>query len=122
MTEVITPVAVERRLIDLGAELDKTTDYLIDAEHKYSNAKTAWEINSAKARMQIRQRALEKGVKITVSELEDESLLRCQDELMALNTTDATVKAARASVTRVRTQIEIARSVGTSVRTSLGSV
>jgi len=34
-----------------------------------------------------------------------------------VNTAEATVKSARANATRIRTQVDIARSVGTSVRT-----
>ena len=36
-----------------------------------------------------------------------------------LNIVEARVKASRANVNRIKTQVEIARSIGTSVRTSL---
>jgi hypothetical protein len=36
-----------------------------------------------------------------------------------LNSAEATVKAARANAQRIRTQVDIARSIGTSVRASL---
>jgi hypothetical protein len=110
---------IERRLIDLGKELDDATVFLTDAEHDYMKAKAAYEVASAKWRMTIRAKALEKGVKITVAEVDDESLLRCQDELTVHYTTEATVKAARANLNRIRTQIDIGRSLGTSVRASL---
>ena len=111
---------VERRLLQLSKELDESTDDLGRAEMSFMTAKSAWEINSARARMQIKARVLERGGKATVGEIEDEALLRCQDELMALNTSEGMVKAARGNNSRIRTQIDIARSIGTSVRTSMG--
>jgi hypothetical protein len=66
--------------------------------------------------MSIKDRAAKGGYKVTVAEVEDEALLRCQDELLALNGAEAVVKAMRANMVRVRTQIDIARSLGTSVR------
>ena len=119
MSEIITPMAVENRLKNLGIELDAAYSGLVGAEQGYMKAKSAWEINSAKARMQIKASGLERGVKLTVSEIEDEALLRCQEELMALNTSEAVVKGARANISRVKTQIDIARSIGTSVRSSI---
>ena len=119
MAEIVTPAAVERRLVTLSQELDAAHEQLVTAEHTYMSAKSAWEINSAKARMGIKHSAAEKGVKVTIAEVEDEALMRCQDELMAYNTSEAVVKAARGKMARVRTQIDIARSIGTSVRSSI---
>ena len=119
MAEIITPVQVELRLKNLGVELDESHEELVKAEKAYMDAKSMWEINSARARMTIKQRALDRGVKVTVAEVEDEALLRCQEELMALNTSEAMVKAARANNQRIRIHIDIARSIGTSVRTQM---
>jgi hypothetical protein len=38
---------------------------------------------------------------------------------MQIAIAEASVKAARANATRIKTQVEIARSIGTSVRTSM---
>ena len=119
MNRVITPSDVENKLIALSKEYDEAHVQLEQAEISYANAKSLWEINSARARLTIVSRALDSGRKITVQERDDEALLRCQEELMALNTADAVVKAARANATRLRTQIDIARSVGTAVRAAL---
>lgn len=119
MNRVITPSDVENKLIALSKEYDEAHSQLEQAEIGYANAKSLWEINSARARLTIVSRALDSGRKITVQERDDEALLRCQEELMALNTADAVVKAARANATRLRTQIDIARSVGTAVRAAL---
>lgn len=120
MPEIITPAQVERRLIDLSKEYDESHESLVSAEKGYAKAKTEWEIESAKARMQIKRRALEAGNKLTVSEIEDEALLRCQDQFMALNTSEAILRAERANAARIRVQADLARSVGTLVKSALG--
>ena len=119
MKDVITPVHVERRLRELGAELDHATTRCEEAEFTYVKAKTDYDLSSAKERMAMRDRALERGSKVTVQEIEDHALLRCANQYTDLNIAEATVKAARANVSRIRVQIDIARSVGTSVRASL---
>ena len=116
---VVTPVHVERRLLQLSKELDDASQQLHQAEHLYMESKTAYEINAARARMQFKQHAIHRGVKVTVQEIEDESLIACTNELTALNTSEAIVRSARSNVARVRTQIDIARSIGTSVRASM---
>lgn len=119
MSAIVTPAQVEQRLLTLSREYDASHKELEEAELKYANAKSLWEINSARVRLSIRAKAIDAGRKLTVQEIDDEAMVRCQDELMALNTCEAIVKAARANATRVRTQIDIARSVGTSVRAAL---
>lgn len=116
---VVTPAQVEKRLIDLGNEYDEAHKALENSEMKYASAKTLWEVNSARCRLGIRAKALESGRKMTVQEIDDEAVVRCQDELLALNTAEAIVRSARANSNRIRTQIDIARSVGTSVRAAM---
>ena len=116
---VITPAQVEQKLVQLSREYDEAHKDLEEAEMGYASAKSLWEINSARARLGIAARALENGRKITVQERDDEALVRCQDELVALNNSEAIVRAARANAQRLRTQIDIARSVGTAVRAAL---
>jgi hypothetical protein len=116
---VITPVAVERRLFQLGKELDSAHDDLHSAELEYMLSKNACEIALAAARMKLRKRHLEAGVKITVQEVEDQALLQTQDEQMRLAVAEATVRSARANNARIKVQIDIARSIGTSVRASM---
>lgn len=119
MTDVITPMQVERRLLQLSKELDEATQMLHNAEHGYMDSKTTYELAAAKARMHHKQRAINRGIKATVQEIDDESLLACREELTMLNTTEAIVRSARANLARIRTQIDIARSIGTSVRASM---
>lgn len=115
----VTPMQIERRLIDLGKELDDQFKELEAAEHGYMAAKAAWEIDSAGCRLRIRSKYLERGSKVTVGEVEDEMILGCKDQMTVLYIAEAIVKSARANASRIRTQIEIGRSVGASVRTSM---
>ena len=119
MNDVVTPAQVDRRLIELGRELDESHTHMVEAEQTFMSAKTGYEIAIAESRMRTRQRYIERGVKVTVGEIEDEALIATKIELTALNTSEALVKAARANNNRIRTQIDIARSIGESVRASM---
>jgi hypothetical protein len=116
---IVTPAAVERRLVDLSKELDEANDQLVAAEHEYMRAKSAWEINGARARLGLKAKAADQGQKMTVQDVEDAAILQCETYLTAYNASEAVVRSARANIVRVRTQIDIARSVGTSVRSSM---
>lgn len=116
---VITPMHVERRLFQLGKELDAAHDELVECELTYMRAKAACEIAQAEKRMAVRQRFVEMGSKVTVQEVEDKALVLTKDELTSLNVAEARVRAARSNVSRLKVQIDIARSIGTSVRSSM---
>ena len=58
-------------------------------------------------------------MKLRVGDVADKALLECENEWRELQVAEALVKAARANTNRVRTQVDIARSIGTSVRASL---
>ena len=111
---MVTPQAIENRLAVLSKEVDEAHKFLEEAEHAYHRAKSNYEINLASAR-------LSKGEmgKLRVQDIQDLALLECRDEYLTLNSAEATVKAARANATRIRTQVDIARSIGTSVRASI---
>ena len=111
MTDIITPAQVERRLLQLNTELDNATLELSQGERQYHVAKTDYEIAVAKARMRLRQGGIESGTKMTVGEIEDQATLDTRVELTALSTAEAVVKASRANLQRVRTQVDIARSI-----------
>jgi hypothetical protein len=119
MSDIITPEKVERRLRDLGRELDEANSDLGFAENSYGKWKADFELQVAKARLRIGKEAAETGSKITVQEKEDRALVECELAYKALIGAEAVVRAARANVQRVRTQIDIARSVGTSVRSAM---
>ena len=113
MNEILTPANVERRLMTLSRELDEATDALIVSEEAYHSAKTAFEIALARTRISLGREA-----KMTVQHKEDLALVACQAEAEDLTAAETVVKSARANIARIRTQIDIARSLGTSVRTA----
>lgn len=115
----VTPMQVEARLRELGSELDEAHKQLQEAEHGYFRAKGEYEIGVAAARLRVGQRFADKGTKGTVQEREDLATIETADLLKAYFTSEAVVRAARANSRRVQVQIDIARSVGTSVRSSM---
>ena len=111
--QVVTPQAIENRLATLSREIDEGHAFLEQAEHAYHKAKTQYEIAIATARLSYGTE------KMRVQDVNDHALLECREQYRALNEAEAVVKAARANATRIRTQVDIARSIGTSVRASL---
>jgi uncharacterized protein with von Willebrand factor type A (vWA) domain len=114
---VVTPAMVDRRLYDLSREVDSSHTFLETAEAEYADAKTKAEIQLARVRIDLAKRWSNAGIKATVQEKEDHALVECAEQVAAMGAAEAKVKAARANVQRVRTQVDIARSLGTSVRT-----
>jgi uncharacterized protein with von Willebrand factor type A (vWA) domain len=112
---IVTPASVEKRLLELSKEIDDVQKFLDESEQEYFVAKSKCEIGLAKSRLSMRQ----DGQKFTVQEKEDLATVECQELLRAVATAEAKVRAARGNSQRVRTQIDIARSIGTSVRASL---
>lgn len=110
---MVTPQAIENRLATLSKEVDEAHKFLEEAEYKYHKAKTAYEIEMAHSRMKLAHE------KMRVQDIQDTALIFCREQYEALNAAEATVKAARANATRIRTQVDIARSIGTSVRASI---
>lgn len=110
---MVTPAAIENKLLSLSKEVDEAHRYLDNAEMMYHNAKSEYEIAMARARLSFG------ASKMRVQDIQDRALTQCSDKYSALNTAEATVKAARANSQRIRTQVDIARSIGTSVRASL---
>ena len=112
---MITPEKVESRLYDLSKEIDIAHEELVGAEKKYHTEKAIFEIAIARARIHIGTN----NMKLRVGDVADKALLECENEWRELQVAEALVKAARANTNRVRTQVDIARSIGTSVRASM---
>ena len=106
---------VEKRLLDLSREIDESHNNLMAAESKYHVAKAKYEIDMARSRMNKSH----PDFKLTAVQREDDALLDNAEQHMSLAISEAEVKAARANTARLKIQVEIARSVGTSVRTSM---
>lgn len=111
----ITPEKVESRLYELSKEIDIAHEELVGAEKKYHTDKAVFEIAIARARIHIGMN----NQKLRVGDVADKALLEVEKEWIELQTAEALVKAARGNAARVRTQVDIARSIGTSVRASL---
>jgi len=111
----ITPIRIENRLYELSKEIDLIHDQLSKAEMAYHKAKSEFEIGIARARIEVGT----SFEKMRVQDIADTALLQCAEEFHTLQIAEALVKAARANAQRVRTQVDIARSIGTSVRASL---
>ena len=113
--EMITPQTVENRLGELSKEIDTAHEDLVKAEKYYHSSKAVFEIAIARARIKIGM----SNMKLKVGDVADRALLECELEWNDIQVAEAMVKAARGNAQRVRTQVDIARSIGTSVRASM---
>lgn len=119
MTQIVTPAQIEARLYALSKEIDDAHEELAKAEADYNQAKSHYEIAMAKSRMLFASKSSPIGKNYTVQERDDLALIENEQLHLHIAITEAIVKAARANASRIKTQVEIARSIGTSVRTSL---
>lgn len=115
MAVILTPERIEQRLMALSSMLDTAQESLEKAEMEYAQAKSMYEISMAEARIKLGS----SESKLRVQEIEDNALVQCKDRFFDLNLKDAFVKSSRANIQRLRTQVDIARSLGTSVRTAM---
>lgn len=113
---VVTPQMIEKRLKDLSKEVDNSHKELAEAERVYYETKAQYELALAHARLSI---ATNKEAKYTVSDKADLALISTEKLHLQMASAEALVRAARANANRIRTQVDIARSIGTSVRTSM---
>lgn len=116
---VVTPAQIEKRLYDLSKEIDESHSELVEIESHYNSWKAQYEIALAKSRMEYSMKSSPTGKNYTVSEREDMALLANEELHLRVASAEAQVKAARANAARIKTQVEIARSIGTSVRSSM---
>jgi hypothetical protein len=117
--QIVTPAQIEARLKALSKEIDEVHVQLVDAERDYNTVKANFEIAMAKSRMTYASKSSPSGKNYTVQERDDLAILDNAELHLQLAIDEAKVKAARANANRIKTQVEIARSIGTSVRTSL---
>ncbi len=116
MNQPITPQMIETRLKDLSKEVDQSHKELNEAETNYFSVKAQYELALAKARLSF---IGQNNRKLTVGDKTDLALTNTEMLHLQMATAEAIVRAARANAQRVRTQVDIARSIGTSVRTSM---
>jgi hypothetical protein len=116
MSQVVTPQMIEQRLRDLSKEVDQSHKDLADAEQLYYTTKAKYELALAHGRLSLSGK---QETKLTVSDKADMALISAEELHMKMAVAEAVVRAARSNASRIRTQVDIARSVGTSVRTSM---
>lgn len=116
---VVTPMQVERRLKDLSKELDSCHDALVDAERTYFTTKAEYEIAVARSRLSLSAKSSPTGKNYTVGEREDLAILENTELHFAMASAEALVRASRANAARIKTQVDIARSISVSVRSGM---
>jgi hypothetical protein len=116
---VVTPEQVERRLKELSKLIDQAHDQLVTAEKDFHISKAEYEIALAESRIKFASVSSPTGKNYTVGEREDMAILEHQNKHRMVAVAEAVVKANRANVARYRVQVDIARSIGTSVRTGM---
>jgi hypothetical protein len=119
MSTVVTPAQIEKRLYDLSKEIDEAQKYSEMVEKNYFETKASYEIGLAKSRMKWASVSSPTGKNYTVQEREDMALIENEALHFAMGAAEATVRSVRANVQRIRTQVDIARSIGTSVRVAM---
>jgi hypothetical protein len=118
-SNIVTPAQIEKRLYDLSKEIDESHSELVEVESHYNSYKAHYEIAVAKSRMEFSTKSSPTGKNYTVSEREDMALIANEELHLRVAMAEAQVKAARANASRIKTQVEIARSIGTSVRSAM---
>jgi hypothetical protein len=119
MSEIITPAMVEQKLRGLSKEVDEAHKVLVEVETIYHSVKADYEIAMAKSRITLATKSAPNGKNYTVGEREDLALVQNEELHKDLAIIQARVLASRANTNRLKMQVDIARSVGTSVRTSM---
>jgi hypothetical protein len=119
MSEIITPAMVEQKLRALSKEVDEAHKNLLEIETTYHATKAYYEIEMAKSRMKYSTQSSPTGKNYTVGEREDRALIDNAPIHQDVAIFQAQVLAARANTNRLTMQVDIIRSVGTSVRTSM---
>ena len=112
--DTITPMEVEKRLLELVDELEEAQDMLAKAEMEFAEA----EYQNRQALAQARLRIGNEERRTTDAQRKDEATVFCKSEDWAFVMADARVRIARSTVFAIRSKIEVARSLGTSVRSS----
>jgi hypothetical protein len=119
MTQVVTPQQIESRLYQLSKEVDVAHQELVSCEMSFLTAVADYEIGLAKSRLELAGRSSPTGRNYTVGEREDIALVANAEKHIIIATEEAKVKASRANVNRLQTQVKIAQSMSASVRASM---
>ena len=119
MSQVVTPQQIESRLYTLSKEVDQAHQDLVEAELDFHRGTAEYEVAMARSRISLAGKSSPGGRNYTVAEREDMAVIENEQQHYAIAVVEAKVKAARANVSRLKTQVEIARSMSASVRSSM---
>lgn len=119
MSQVVTPQQIESRLYALSKEVDEAHEGLVACESAFHAGTAQYEVAMAKSRIALAGKSSPGGRNFTVGEREDMAIIENEAKHYELAVVEAQVKAARANVQRLKTQVEIARSMSASVRSSM---
>ena len=116
---MITPAKVEARLVELSKEIDKAHADLVIAETNYHKNKADYEIAMARTRIDLAGKSKPSGGNYTVGERDDLAIITNHDMYKVIAEDEAIVKANRANVARLRVQVDITRSISSSIKASM---
>lgn len=116
---VLTPMQIEQQLRSLSRQIGQAQVENAEIEMSYSKAKGEYEIAMAKSRLAFANASKPTGKNYTVDERQDEALIANEELFRDLCVQEALVKASRGRINQLSVQTDIARSVSTSVRTSM---
>ena len=108
---VVTPFQIEQRLMELSTLIDEAHLELRSAEEEYHAAKSAFEVTYARAFMSADEKNAEA--------CKHRAVLDTKDEKTRLAKAEAIVRAARANTARLEQQVDITRSIGRLVTSSM---
>lgn len=117
--QVMTPAEVERQLIRLSKEIDEAHSELLEVESHYNSMKAQYEIAIAKSRMMYSTKSSPAGKNYTVQQIEALALIDNEELHLRMSIKETLVKGARSNMSRIKVKVDIARSVGSSVRASM---
>lgn len=111
----VTPEQVEKRLMELSKEVDEAHEKLRDADANLVEKEYQFKKKMAESRVRLSH----SDNKMRVQEIDDRALMMNDTEYFEYLTAQHIVRAAKSNSDRVDTQVQIAQSVGASVRASL---
>lgn len=111
----VNPAQVEQQMLQLLKDNRAAYDELRMCEAEFEKRSSDWEIH--KARAYLATFASEE--KWTEARRSAYAVSKCEDARLLLGAATARVKAARAKVAAIKVEVDLVRSVGTSVRSSL---
>lgn len=116
---VLTPPQIEQQLRALSRRIGEAQAENATVEMTFSTDKAELEISMAKTRLKYANQSKPGGKNYTADERTDLAVTENEELFRKVAVDEALVKASRGRINQLNTQTDIARSVSTSVRTSM---